>query len=52
MVTIAPDANLPEEYVRTKTTVEPDKTAIKAALASGKTVDGCTLETRNNMTLK
>lgn len=52
VVTIAPDADLPEEYVRTKTTVEPDKTAIKAALASGKTVDGCTLETRNNMTLK
>lgn len=51
-VLIEPDADLPEEYVRTKVTTEPDKTAIKAALASGKTVDGCTLETRNNMTLK
>lgn len=51
-VLIEPDADLPEEYVRTKVTTEPDKTAIKAALTSGKTVDGCTLETRNNMTLK
>ena len=52
VVMIAPDAELPAEYVRTKTTTEPDKTAIKAALTAGKAVDGCTLETRNNMTLK
>ena len=51
-VQIAPDADLPAEYLRTKTTVEPDKTAIKAALVAGTAIDGCTLETRNNMTLK
>ena len=51
-VQIAPDADLPAEYLRTKTTVEPDKTAIKAALAAGTAIDGCSLETRNNMTLK
>lgn len=51
-VQIAPDAALPAEYLRTKTTVEPDKTAIKAALVAGTAIDGCHLETRNNMTLK
>lgn len=51
-VQIAPDADLPAEYLRTKTTVEPDKTAIKAALVAGTAIDGCSLETRNNMTLK
>ena len=51
-VQIAPDAEIPEEYLRVKTTVEPDKTAIKAALTAGKTIAGCTMETRNNITLK
>jgi seryl-tRNA synthetase len=51
-VLIEPDADLPEEYVRTKVTTEPDKTAIKAALTSGKEIAGCSIETRNNLTLK
>ena len=51
-VTIADDAQLPDEYLRTKTVTEPDKTAIKAALVAGKEIVGCALETRNNITLK
>ena len=52
VVAIEDGADLPDEYMRIKTTAEPDKTAIKAALVAGKAVDGCSLETRNNMTLK
>jgi len=52
VVMIADGATLPSEYVRTKITTEPDKMAIKLALTAGKAVDGCSLETRNNMTLK
>lgn len=52
VVTIAEGATLPSEYMRTKITTEPDKMAIKLALTAGKAVDGCSLETRNNMTLK
>lgn len=51
-VQIEDGVDLPEEYVRVKTTIEPDKAAIKAALASGKEIAGCTLETRTNITLK
>jgi hypothetical protein len=34
---------LPPEYMRQKVTTEPDKTAIKKALASGMVIDGCEL---------
>lgn len=51
-VMIAEGATIPAEYVRTKVTTEPDKAAIKAALAAGKDIDGCILETRNNITIK
>ena len=51
-VMIAEGAQIPQEYVRTKVTSEPDKAAIKAALVAGKEIDGCVLETRNNITLK
>lgn len=34
---------LPAEMLRVKTTYEPDKTAIKAALKAGQEVQGCTL---------
>lgn len=33
----------PKEYMRVKTTTEPDKTAIKAALKAGEKIDGCKL---------
>lgn len=42
-VRIAPDTTLPVEYIRRKVTEEPDKTAIKAALAAGNTIEGCEL---------
>lgn len=41
---IAIDATvLPNEFVRRKTTVEPNKPAIKAALQAGQNIDGCKL---------
>ena len=43
VVKITDDAVLPSEYVRTKTTVEPDKTAIREALKSGQEVPGAAL---------
>ncbi len=43
---------LPETLRRTKIVVEPDKDAIKAALESGATVEGCSLVTRDSVVLK
>ena len=43
-VVVEPGAQLTEDLTRTK--VEPDKTAIKAALKSGKVIPGCFLEHR------
>lgn len=42
---------VPVEFIRTKTvtTESPDKTAIKAAIKAGKTVDGCTLAQKFNV---
>lgn len=41
---------IPVEFIRTttKTTEAPDKTAIKAAIKAGQTVDGCTLVQKFN----
>lgn len=43
---------LPEQYIRTKTTVEPDKAAIKDALKAGEYIEGCRLVERNNISIK
>lgn len=43
---------LPESMLRVKTTVEPDKVAIKAVLKTGKVIDGAHLVTRQSMTIK
>ena len=43
---------LPEEYIRRKVTEEPDKTAIKAALVAGKSIEGCELVETNNISIK
>lgn len=51
-IAIAEGAQIPSKYVRTKIIAEPDKALLKAALAAGEEIDGCRLETRNNMTLK
>lgn len=39
---------VPVAFIRTKTTESPDKTAIKAAIKAGQTVDGCTLVQKYN----
>ncbi len=44
------EGDVPPAYLRVKT--EPDKTAIKAALASGATVPGARLEEKINMQIK
>lgn len=45
-------ALLPAEYTKTKTTVTPDKTAIKAAIKAGQEVAGATLEIKQNLQIK
>lgn len=45
-------ALLPSEYTKTKTTVTPDKTAIKAAIKAGQEVAGATLEVKQNLQIK
>lgn len=47
---IAEGTVLPEEY--TTVTIEPNKTAIKEAIASGISVDGCTLQENSNIQIK
>lgn len=51
-VEIAEGANIPSEYLRTKTTTEPDKVAIKDALKAGAEIDGCQLTTKMNTSIK
>lgn len=51
-VEIAEGTTIPEQYMRTKTTTEPDKTAIKAALKAGEEIDGCRLSTKLNTNIK
>ena len=43
---------VPEEYLRRKLVVEPDKIKIKEALCSGKNVIGCHLEANTNLVVK
>ena len=43
---------LPEEYIKTKVTTAPDKTAIKAAIKAGQEVAGATLEVKQNLQIK
>lgn len=43
---------LPESFQRVKTTVEPDKTALKAALKAGEEIDGVQLVSRQSMQIK
>lgn len=50
-VNIIDESLIPEQYMRTKTTVEPNKAEIKKVLKSGETVPGATLEQHNNMSI-
>ena len=46
------ESELPDEYFRTKTTVEPDKTKIKDAIKAGIDVPGARLVERRNIQIK
>src|SRR5690606_21482992 len=43
---------IPEQYLRTVTTVTPDKTEIAKALKAGEEIEGATLVERNNIQIK
>lgn len=43
---------LPMDYIRVKTSTEPDKVMIKEAIKAGETVPGAELEERQSMTIK
>ena len=45
-------AKLPQEMLITKTSVKPDKAAIKEAIKAGQIIDGCTLITNVSATVK
>lgn len=51
-VVITDEAALPTKYLRTKTTITPDKTAIKKAINSGETVEGAVLQEKKNLQIK
>ena len=51
-VEIAEGADLPEAYTTVKTTVSPNKVAIKQALLDGVEVPGCHLEARESVQIR
>lgn len=51
-VVITNEIALPAEFVKTKTTTTPDKTAIKNAIKSGREVAGAELQTNMNLQIK
>lgn len=44
--------SIPAEWTRIKTTIEPDKTAIKAAIKAGQEITGCKLVENTNISIK
>jgi len=50
-VVVDDQTQLPEEYIKVKTTESPDKTALKKALKNGE-VKGCHIETKQNLQIK
>lgn len=52
VVEVADDAELPEKYITVKTVTSPDKTAIKAALKAGESIDGASLVVKQNLQIK
>ena len=44
--------SIPAEWIRTKTTIEPDKTAIKAAIKAGQEITGCKLVENTSVQIK
>lgn len=51
-VEIIEENEIPEKYLKVKTTTAPDKTAIKEALTSGELVPGCNLRENSNLSIK
>jgi hypothetical protein len=51
-VEITDSEALPEQFLRTKTVVEPDKTAIKNALKAGEKIQGAQLVESRNLQIK
>ena len=51
-VAIWDEAQIPADFMRTKTTTEPDKTAIKAAIQAGQEVPGAKLEQAESLRIK
>lgn len=51
-VRIAEGAKLPEEYTRTKLTIEPDKAKLKEAIKAGESIDGVVLVESQNISIK
>lgn len=51
-VAVDEGANLPEAYTTVKTTVSPNKIAIKQALLDGVEVPGCHLEARESVSIR
>lgn len=47
-----PIENLPEEYIKTKTTVEVDKSALKDDLKAGVYIEGCYIEQVRKFTIR
>lgn len=52
LVEITDSESLPEQFLRTKTVVEPDKTAIKNALKAGEKIQGAQLVESRNLQIK
>ena len=52
VVVIEDETAIPNDYLRTKTTVSPDKTAIKQAIKVGTPVPGCSIEERKSWSIK
>jgi hypothetical protein len=51
-VEVADGVTIPDQYMRTKVTTEPDKKAIKAAIEAGLEIYGCQLVTKLNTQIK
>lgn len=51
-VAVDPDVILPEQYQRVKTTISPDKTALKAAIEAGQQIDGVELIRNRSWSIK
>lgn len=51
-VEILDETKIPQDYLTCKTTIAPDKAAIKEALKDGEIIEGCSLVTVMNPTIK